>query len=186
MAAAAAVAAPAMAADPFIMLGGPMNGGNLSIYPEGQQFKHDVDFGIFWFGEDLPPADQRFTDLSGMVGSVDAPGDLWPFLFDKVELTSKDGSTVFGSHSLAQAVPSIEFSFKHVLAGKDYRLSFYGKAADRPQDPGFMWPVREWQYNVGAVVSQAPEPSEWAMLAVGVAVVGLWTKRRRQGGQAAA
>lgn len=157
---------------------GNIRGGTPSAN-EPDAFYRDVGFYIGW-GNSPVATSERFTDISGAVGSVARFGSLSPYEFTGVELYSLGTGSLLSSYSFAPGSDQGTFTFERLLEGA-YSIRFLGKSIPSPDG---WWPVNEWQYSFGAqasaVASPAPEASQLAMSVVGLAAVVAWARRKRQ------
>lgn len=156
----------------------PIGAGNLrggTAYGQDPgAFYRDRGFFIGWGNSPIAPSD-RFTDIVGQVGTVwQSSSGLSPYLFTSVELYASGVSGPLSTYAFEPGSARLNFTFSHLLEGA-YTLRFIGRSVDNPD--GF-WPVNEWAYSFGAVASPAPEASELALSAIGLAAVVFWSRRR--------
>lgn len=158
----------------------PMGAGNLfggmPLSSDPGSFYREHSFYLRWQDDAIAPGD-RFSDISGYVGNVwrSSSGDT-PYLFSGVELYS--GGGLLARYGPGPSSGRLDFTFSRLLEGS-YTLRFVGSSVAPP--PGEFWLVNQWQYAFGAVASPAPEPSQWALAALGLAAVGWWSRRARRG-----
>lgn len=142
--------------------------------PSGFEWNHG--FGIRWTDSPIPTTDQ-FVDVLGTVGASSVLADgRSPYVFTGVRLTSADGLKTYGMVNVDET-SRIDFTFGQLAEGA-YLMTFFGRSVPLGADQDFGWPVAEWSYSFRAIASPAPEASDLAMLAMGLAGVAAWSRRR--------
>lgn len=150
----------------------PMGWGNIGA---GDTFYQSVSFTV-WGGPSLPTAEPRFVDLVAQAGAAMSTSPNNPVFLTGVWLTSADNSVTYGGAFSESGAGSLAASYTRLAEG-DYRAHFQGFSVEPPPEIHAL--IYEWSYQVSAsVASPAPEASDLAMLAMGLAGVAAWSRRR--------
>nr|WP_315196934.1 hypothetical protein [uncultured Aquabacterium sp.] len=150
----------------------PMGWGNISA---GQTFYQSLIFDV-WGAPSPPTSEIRFVDLVANAGSVISSSSGNQVFMTGVWLTSADNSVSYGGAFADSGAGSLTATYSNLAEGR-YRVHFEGFS--NPPTPEPLATVYEWGYIVTAsVASPAPEASDLAMLAMGLAGVAAWSRRR--------
>lgn len=150
----------------------PMGWGNIGA---GETFYQSVTFTV-WGAPSLPTAEPRFVDLVAQASAAMSTSLHNPVFLTGVWLTSTDNSVSYGGAFSDTGAGSLAASYTRLAEG-DYRVHFQGFSVEPPPEIHAL--IYEWSYQVSAsVASPAPEPADLAMLAMGLAGVAVWSRRR--------
>jgi len=150
----------------------PLGWGNIGA---GETFYQSVAFTV-WGGPSLPTSETRFVDLVAQASAAMSTSPNNPVFLTGVWLTSTDNTVAYGGAFSESGAGFLAASYTRLAEG-DYRVHFQGFSVDPAPDN--FGAIYEWSYQVRAsVASPAPEASDLAMLAMGLAGVAAWSRRR--------